>query len=79
MSKTMKRVEAPEPTGETDVPDSILEFVNPDATDDTYRAVLWAAAGQGKSVAAASAPGPILVLSADRPTRLSDLRAGVAA
>jgi hypothetical protein len=50
----------------SDVP--TLEFVNPHETDDTYRVVLWAAAGQGKSVAAASAPGPILVLSADRPS-----------
>lgn len=50
----------------TDVPS--LVFVDPAETDDTYRVVLWAAAGQGKSVAAASAPGPILVLSADRPS-----------
>lgn len=47
---------------------SALEFVDPAETDDTYRVVLWAAPGQGKSVAAASAPGPILVLSADRPS-----------
>jgi hypothetical protein len=44
-----------------------LEFVDPTAVDPTYRVVLWAAPGQGKSVAAASAPGPILVVSADRP------------
>jgi AAA domain len=47
---------------------SPLEFVDPTETDDTYRVVLWAAPGQGKSVAAASAPGPILVLTADRPS-----------
>jgi hypothetical protein len=51
----------------TDVPAPLL-FVNPDEQDPTYRVVLWAAPGQGKSVAAASAPGPILVVSADRPS-----------
>jgi hypothetical protein len=51
----------------SDVPDT-LHFVDPDETDDTYRVVLWAAPGSGKSVVAASAPGPILVLSADRPS-----------
>jgi hypothetical protein len=50
-----------------DVP-APLEFVNPDETDYTYRVVLWAAAGAGKSVTAASAPRPILVLTADRPS-----------
>jgi hypothetical protein len=45
-----------------------LTFVDPTATDPTYRVCLWAAPGEGKSVAAASAPGPILVLSADRPS-----------
>lgn len=49
----------------TDLP--ALVFVNPAERDSTYRVVLWAAPGQGKSVAAASAPDPILVLSADRP------------
>jgi hypothetical protein len=43
-------------------------FVDPAETDPTYRVCLWAAPGQGKSVAAASAPGPILVISADRPS-----------
>jgi hypothetical protein len=52
----------------SDIPNDTLAFVDPDETDDTYRVVLWAAPGQGKSVVAASAPGPILVLSADRPT-----------
>ncbi|HEU4975724.1 MAG TPA: AAA family ATPase [Baekduia sp.] len=50
----------------TDAP--VLSFVDPAETDDTYRVCLWAAPGQGKSVAAASAPAPILVLSADRPS-----------
>lgn len=50
----------------TDVP-APLEFVDPDETDPTFRVCLWAASGQGKSVAAASAPRPILVVSADRP------------
>lgn len=52
----------------SDVPSDVLAFVDPAETDDTYRVVLWAAPGQGKSVVAASAPGPILVLSADRPS-----------
>jgi hypothetical protein len=50
----------------TDVP--TLSFVDPDEVDATYRCCLFAAGGSGKSVAAASAPTPILVLSADRPT-----------
>lgn len=54
-------------TATTDVP-APIEFVDPTDTDDTLRIVLWAAAGEGKSVAAASAPGPILVLTADRPS-----------
>lgn len=45
-----------------------LVFVDPAATDPTYRVCLWAAPGEGKSVAAASAPAPLLVLSADRPS-----------
>lgn len=52
----------------TDIPDELLTFVNPDETDLTFRVVLWAAPGQGKSVAAASAPSPILAVSADRPS-----------
>jgi hypothetical protein len=54
-------------TATSDIPTD-LEFVDPDATDPTFRVVLWAAPGQGKSVAAASAPRPILVVSADRPS-----------
>jgi hypothetical protein len=52
------------------VPDTVtpLLFVDPNETDPTYRVCLWAAPGEGKSVAAASAPDPILVLSADRPS-----------
>lgn len=45
-----------------------LMFVDPTETDPTYRVCLWAAPGQGKSVAAASAPDPILIVSADRPS-----------
>ena len=51
----------------SDIPTD-LAFVDPHEVDDTYRVVLWAAPGSGKSVVAASAPGPILVLSADRPS-----------
>lgn len=45
-----------------------LAFVDPDAVETSYRVLLWAAPGEGKTVGACSAPGPILVLSADRPT-----------
>lgn len=51
----------------SDIP-AELAFVDPDNVDATYRVVLWASPGQGKSVVAASAPGPVLVLSADRPS-----------
>ncbi len=51
----------------SDIPTG-LTFVNPDEITDTYRVCLWGPSGVGKSVAAASAPGPILVVSADRPT-----------
>src|SRR4051794_21471468 len=54
-------------TAQSDIPTE-LEFVDPAETDPTYRVVLWAAPGQGKSVAAASAPAPIVVVSADRPS-----------
>ena len=45
-----------------------LAFVDPAEQATTFRVCLWAAPGEGKSVAAASAPGPILVVSADRPS-----------
>ena len=45
-----------------------LSFVDPSEMATTYRVVIWASPGEGKSVAAASAPSPILVVSADRPT-----------
>lgn len=51
---------------QTDAPAG-LTFVDPSASGARYRVVLWAAPGEGKSVAAASAPGPVLVVSADRP------------
>ena len=54
-------------TAPSDIPTG-LEFVDPAETDPTYRVVLWAAPGQGKSVAASSAPAPILVVTADRPS-----------
>lgn len=50
----------------SDVPAPLL-FVDPNETDSRFRVVLWAAPGEGKSVGAASAPGPLLVISADRP------------
>lgn len=51
----------------SDVPTGLI-FVDPAETDTTFRICLWAAPGEGKTVAAASAPRPILVLSADRPS-----------
>jgi hypothetical protein len=57
----------------SDVPSLI--FVNPDEIVTTYRVCLWASPGQGKSVIACSAPGPLLVLSADRPTAYQFARA----
>jgi hypothetical protein len=51
---------------ESDIPPT-LEFVDPAEADNTWRIVLWSAPGEGKSTAAATAPDPILVLSADRP------------
>lgn len=51
-----------------------LEFVDPADTDPTYRICLFATWGTGKSVAAASAPTPIVVLSADRPSSYSYAR-----
>lgn len=62
-----KRVEGPEPTGESDVPNTLLTFVDPHEQAAQHRVVLWAAAGQGKTVGACSAEGPILAVSADRP------------
>lgn len=53
--------------GPSDVPGE-LTFVDPAEAVDAQRVVLWGAAGTGKSVAASSAPTPILVLSADRPS-----------
>lgn len=50
----------------SDIP-ATLEFVDPTETDSRWRVVLWAAPGEGKSVGAASAPAPNVVLSADRP------------
>lgn len=55
-------------TQTTDVPTTDLVFVDPNEVVPTWRVGLWAEPGQGKSVAAATAPDPILVVSADRPT-----------
>lgn len=46
---------------------SSLVFVNPDETDKRWRIGLFGAPGVGKTVAACSAPGPIVAVSADRP------------
>lgn len=51
----------------SDIP-APLVFVDPKTAANAYRVCLWNAPGTGKSVAAASAPTPILVVSADRPT-----------
>lgn len=50
----------------SDIP-TPLTFVDPTETSSLFRTVLWAAPGAGKSVAAASAPAPLVVISADRP------------
>ncbi len=44
-----------------------LEFVDGDVVDSRFRVVLFGQSGAGKSVGAVTAPGPILVLTADRP------------
>jgi hypothetical protein len=51
----------------TDVPPE-LGFVDPSKRSTTLRFCLWAAPGQGKSVGAATAPSPNLVVNADRPS-----------
>jgi hypothetical protein len=50
----------------SDIP-TPLTFVDPTESSDLYCTVLWAAPGAGKSVLAASAPPPIVALTADRP------------
>jgi hypothetical protein len=50
----------------SDLP-GLLTFVDPTEHDSRYRICLWAEAGAGKTVAACSAPAPILAVSADRP------------
>lgn len=50
-----------------------LTFVNP-ASQDTARILLYASAGQGKTTAALTAPGPILFVNADRPTATTAAR-----
>jgi hypothetical protein len=52
-------------TALSDVP--ALVFVDPAMVDERWRVVLFGAPGVGKTVAACSAPGPIVALSADRP------------
>jgi hypothetical protein len=44
-----------------------VTFVDEDEVDGRYRVLLYGQAKAGKSVGAATAPGPIMVLSADRP------------
>lgn len=53
-------------TQANDLP-TALSFVDPDTVDQRWRVVLFGAPGVGKTVAACSAPGPIVALSADRP------------
>jgi hypothetical protein len=49
----------------TDLP--ALTFVDPNEADRRWRVCLFAPPGSGKTVAACTAPGPIVALSADRP------------
>lgn len=51
----------------TDVPTG-LTFVDPTTVQTTYRICLAGEPGDGKTIAAATAPAPILVLNADRPS-----------
>lgn len=44
-----------------------ITFVDEDEVDGRYRVLLYGQAKAGKSVGAATAPGPLMVLSADRP------------
>jgi hypothetical protein len=50
----------------TDLATELL-FVNQDEVQTTYRICLAGEPGDGKTLAAATAPGPLLVLNADRP------------
>jgi hypothetical protein len=49
----------------TDV--SSLTFVDPDTVDERWRIGIFGIPGSGKTVALASAPGPIVAVNADRP------------
>lgn len=44
-----------------------LVFVDPSHVDERWRVCIYAAPGSGKTVAACSAPGPIVAVNADRP------------
>jgi hypothetical protein len=52
-------------TATSDIPS--LTFVDPDTVDPRWRIGLFGPPGAGKTVAATSAPGPILAVNADRP------------
>jgi len=51
----------------TDIPTGLI-FVDPTEVQTTYRICLAGEPGDGKTIAAATAPGPLLVLNADRPS-----------
>jgi DNA-binding CsgD family transcriptional regulator len=51
----------------TDIPTGLI-FVDPTEVQTTYRIALAGEPGDGKTIAAATAPGPLLVLNADRPS-----------
>ena len=57
----------------SDIPADLI-FVNPREVQTTYRIGLWAAPGEGKTVAACSAPTPILAVNADRPSAFAFAR-----
>lgn len=56
----------------SDIPSPV--FVNPNEVATTYRFALYAASGEGKTVAACSAPRPLLAVNADRPSAFAFAR-----
>jgi hypothetical protein len=63
-----------ERTGGSDVPAGLM-FVEPQAAFKTINVLLYGPGGSGKTIAATSAPGPILVLNAEGPGGLAKARA----
>lgn len=60
--------------GQSDLPAG-LSFVQPQAAFTTFNTLLYGPGGSGKTIAATSAPGPVLVLNAEGPGGLAKARA----